>query len=324
MDRAKAFVLRHFEITVVVVLVIVTAFAVLVAGNKVAFLNFFYIPVLVAAYFLGRNQGVMVAVAGVLMVGIYAALNPTIFGSAPGEVPQLNLVLWGAFIIITAYVVGSLYDVKQQAVRDLQQAYQGILAILAKFIDAVDSYTQDHSLRVSTLAAEIATAMGLADNEVESIRVAGLLHDVGKVDVSLDVLKKASVLDEQEWAQVRTHAVKGTAMLQPVGGLLRDVVPLVEYHHECFDGSGYLGIRGTNIPLGARILAVADSFDAMVCDRPYRTGRTPVEAVKEVERCSGTQFDPNVVDTFKKVIYTRGEELYREFGAVAHAEPVQA
>ncbi len=320
MQKAKVFVLRHFELAVVLVLVIATAFAVLVAGNKVAFLNFYYIPVLVAGYFLGRNQGVLVAVAGVLMVGLYAALNPSLFTSAPSEVPGLDLVLWGAFIIITAFVVGSLYEVKKTAVRDLQQAYQGILAILAKFIDAVDSYTQDHSLRVSMLAGEIAVSMGLPEDEVETIRVAGLLHDVGKIDVSLDVLKKASTLDAAEWEQVKTHAIKGTALLQPVGGLLRDVVPLVEFHHECFDGSGYLGLAGHVIPLGARILSVADSYDAMVCDRPYRAGRTMSEAIKEVERCSGTQFDPDVVLAFKQIIYVAGEELYGDIVALPTPE----
>ena len=258
--QAKSFLLRHFEVTVVIVLVIATGFAVLVAGNKIAFLNFFYIPVLVAAYFLGRRQGVLVAVAGVLMVSIYSVLNPTIFVSSPSEIPQLNVVLWGAFIILTAFVVGTLYDMKESATRDLHQAYQGILAILAKFIDAVDSYTQEHSLRVSALAADVADRMGMREDEIESIRVGGLLHDVGKIDVSLEVLKKASALSDDEWVEVKEHARLGTDMLKPVGGLLRDVVPLVEFHHERFDGSGYLGLAGNEIPLGARILAIADAF----------------------------------------------------------------
>ena len=319
MQKAKAFVLRHFELVVVIVLVIGTAFAVLFAGNKVAFLNFYYIPVLVAGYFLGRNQGVLVAVAGVLMVALYAILNPGLFATAPSEMPGLDLVLWDAFIILTAFVVGSLYEVKKNAVSDLQQAYQGVLAILAKFIDAVDSYTQDHSLRVSNLAVEIAETMGLPDAEVESIRVAGLLHDVGKIDVSLEVLKKASALNEMEWAQIKSHAIKGTALLHPVGGLLRDVVPLVEFHHERYDGTGYLGLAGEVIPLGARILAVADSYDAMVCDRPYRAGRTQREAVREVEFCSGTQFDPDVVEAFRTVMHRVDEDLTREPSLLAHA-----
>ncbi|MDO8964009.1 MAG: HD-GYP domain-containing protein [Coriobacteriia bacterium] len=302
MQHVKAFVLRHFEVSVVVVLVLATAFAVLFADNRLAFLNFFYIPTLVAAYFLGRKQGVLVAVVGVLMVWVYAIPDPTRFGES-AEQALVSLFLWGAFVIVTAFVVGTLYEFKKSAVDDLRQAYQGILAILAKFIDAVDSYTQEHSMRVSGLAAKIAERMGLPESDIESVRVAGLLHDIGKIDVSLDVLRKASVLDDSEWAQVRTHPTKGTALLQPVGGLLSDVVPLVECHHECFDGSGYLGKKGAEIPLGARILAVADSYDAMVCDRPYRTGRTPAEALKEVERCSGTQFDPTVVDAFKSVMH---------------------
>lgn len=301
MQQVKAFVLRHFELVVVVVLVLGTAVSVLVA-KRMSFLNFFYLPTLVAAYFLGRRQGVWVAVAGVLMVEIYVLLNGNVLQPADATT-QIDVLLWGAFIIATAFVVGSLYDLKQNAVTDLRQAYQGILAILAKFIDAVDSYTQEHSMRVSVLSAKIAEAMSLSDNEVESVRVAGLLHDIGKIDISLDVLRKASVLDDSEWAQVRTHPAKGTAMLKPVGGLLSDVVPLVECHHECFDGSGYLGRKGEDIPLGARILAVADSYDAMVCDRPYRTGRTPAEALKEVERCSGSQFDPEVVRQFKAVMH---------------------
>ncbi|TLN13131.1 HD domain-containing protein, partial [bacterium] len=271
MDRLKHLITRNFELAIVVVLVGATAFAVLVAANKLAFLNVFYLPVLVASYFLGRKHGMLVALAAVLMVGLYSILNPSIFGSAAGEIPQLNVVLWGGFTILTAYVVGTLYEVKTVAVNDLRQAYKGILEILAKFIDAVDQYTNEHSMRVSNIAAGIASELKLARNEIDNVRVAGLLHDIGKIDLSLDVLRKASSLDESEWEHIRTHVAKGTAILQPVGGMLRDVVPIVECHHERWDGTGYLGMKGAEIPLGARILSVADAYDSMVCDRPYRT-----------------------------------------------------
>jgi putative nucleotidyltransferase with HDIG domain len=301
-DGAKRFLMRNFELVVVSVLVGATAFAVLVAADKLAFLNFFYIPVLVASYFLGRREGVMSAVAAVLMVGIYAVLSPDLFGDGTVRAATLNVGLWGAFTVVTAYVAGTLYEVKESAVNDLQQAYEGILEILAKFIDTVDRSTKDHSVRVADLAAEVAIGMSLSRADVENVRVAGLLHDIGKVDISLDVLRKASALNEKEWEEIRTHTLKGTAMLRPVGGLLADVVPLVEAHHESWDGSGYLGMKGEDIPLGARIVAVCDSYDSMVCDRPYRAGRPAVEAMREIERCAGIQFDPSVVEAFKSVM----------------------
>jgi hypothetical protein len=302
MERTKAFVAKHFELVIVCVLVAATAFVILVAANKLALLDFFYIPVLVAAYFLGKRQGVFVAIVAVLMVIVFALLNPRLFEPSALDSPLVNIVLWGSFTIVTAYVVGTLYDVKSTTSKDLKQAYEGVLEILSKFIDAVDQYTGNHSVRVSELAVKIGLVMGLPDEELENIRVGGLLHDIGKIDVSLDVLRKASELDAGEWAAVKTHARQGGLMLSPVGGLLSDVVPLVECHHENWDGTGYHGMVGEDIPLGARILAVADAHDAMITDRPYRAGKSAAEALNEVERCSGKQFDPSVVDAFRHVM----------------------
>lgn len=302
MERAKAFVAENFESVIVCVLVAATAFIILVAANKLAFLNFFYIPVLIAAYFLGKKQGVFVAMFAVLMVAMFAVLNPELFEPSRLDSPILNLVLWGGFTVVTAYVVGVLYDVKAATAEDLKKAYEGVLEILSKFIDAVDQYTGNHSVRVSEMAVKIGSVMGLPASELENIRVGGLLHDIGKIDVSLEVLRKASSLDDTEWAAIKTHPRQGGLMLSPVGGLLSDVVPLVESHHENWDGTGYHGMRGEDIPLGARILAVADAHDAMITDRPYRAGRSAAEALDEVERCSGKQFDPKVVEAFRHVM----------------------
>jgi HD-GYP domain-containing protein (c-di-GMP phosphodiesterase class II) len=309
MDRTRDFVIKHFELVIVGVLVAATAFAILVAANKLAFLNFFYIPVLVAAYFLGKRQGVFVALAAVLMVGTYAVINPGIFEPARLDSPLLNIGLWAGFTVVTAYVVGTLYDVKAEAVTDLQKAYSGVLEILSKYIDAVDQYTNNHSVRVSEMGVRIGQVMGLADPELETVRVGGLLHDIGKIDISLDVLRKASALDPEEWKQMKTHAKAGGRLLSPVGGLLSSVVPLVEFHHENFDGTGYSGLAGDDIPLGARILAVADAYDSMITDRPYRAGRTPSDAFAEVDRCSGKQFDPTVVHAFRQVMLREFERV---------------
>jgi hypothetical protein len=153
MQQAKQFVIRHFEPLVVLVLVAATAFAILVAADKMVFLNFFYIPVLAAAYFLGLRQGILVAIAAVLMVGVYAVINPGVFAVSPLTYPLLGLFLWGAFLIITAYLVGSLYEAKARTVLELKHAYDGILGLIATLIDAVDKHAQDHSVRVAGLAA---------------------------------------------------------------------------------------------------------------------------------------------------------------------------
>lgn len=302
MERAKRLLAERFELVLVVVLTAAAAYTVLLADGKLAFLNFFYVPVLLAAYFLGRRVAVLAGVAAVLLITIYAVIDPSLFIRSYAGAPALDVFLWGAFLIVTAYTVGTLYDLKTQSNKDLHQAYEGIIEILAKFIDACDGYTQDHSVRVSGLAIKIAAEMGLGPAEQENVRVAGLLHDVGKLDINLDVLTKASSLTEDEWEHMKTHTTRGSTMLEPMGGMLKDVLPIVRYHHEFYDGTGYHGVADDLIPIGARILAVADSYDAMIADRPYRTGRTPREAKVEIEAHSGRQFDPAVVEAFSRVL----------------------
>jgi putative nucleotidyltransferase with HDIG domain len=301
-DSAKRMLNDNFELILVGVLTLGTAYTVLVSSNKLAFLNFFYIPVLLAAFFLGRRRGVLASVVAVLMIAVFAVINPQLFAYNALETPALNVFLWGSFLIVTAFVVGTLYDHKTRATGDLKQAYEGILEIVAKFIDTVDGYTQEHSVRVSRLARKIAEEMKLDVESCENVRVAGLLHDVGKLDINLEVLNKASALSPTEWKHMMTHTSKGTALIQPMGGLLRDVLPIVQYHHEFFDGSGYYGAGDEEIPLGARILAVADSYDAMITDRPYRTGRTPREAKNEIQLRARQQYDPRVVEAFLVVM----------------------
>jgi HD-GYP domain-containing protein (c-di-GMP phosphodiesterase class II) len=144
--------------------------------------------------------------------------------------------------------------------------------------------------------------MDLPQVEAENIKVAALLHDIGKIDISSDLIKKAASLSTEEKEIVASHPHKGVELLSAVGGVLKDAMPIVEAHHSFFVECKSLEDRkAKKIPLGARILSVADSFDAMVTDRPYRKGMPHWEAMEELEKCSGTQFDPQVVDAFKRV-----------------------
>jgi putative nucleotidyltransferase with HDIG domain len=155
---------------------------------------------------------------------------------------------------------------------------------------------------VSAWAVRIAKTMGLDQATIEEARVAGLLHDVGKTEVSVMLLRKSASLSAEERAQIGTHVTRGAEILGSVGGMLAHVADAVEMHHEKFDGSGYKKLKGEQIPLLARIVAGADSFDAMVSDRPYRKGMALVEARDTLVAASGTHFDPNVVAALKTIV----------------------
>ncbi len=182
---------------------------------------------------------------------------------------------------------------------DLHQLFFNTVASLANAIDAKSPWTKGHSERVMRVAADIARAMGMSEEDVERVRLGGLLHDIGKIGIMEALLEKPQELDEDEFPPFRLHPEKGVAILAPIAQL-RHILPAILHHHEHYDGSGYPhGLAGVNIPLDARIIAVADSFDAMVADRPYRKGLSTTEAVRELVRCSGSQFDPEIVDCFR-------------------------
>ncbi|HEX2110703.1 MAG TPA: diguanylate cyclase [Gaiellaceae bacterium] len=176
---------------------------------------------------------------------------------------------------------------------------------LARAVDARDAYTGEHSAEVGELAARIAARMGFESDEVELVRLAGSLHDVGKLAIPEDVLRKPGPLNEAERLVLERHPQIGFRMLDSLG--VEPVATWVLHHHERWDGAGYPErLSGDDIPLGARILFVADAYDAMTTGRVYRGPLTHEEAVCELERCAGTQFDPNVVEAFKREL---GESL---------------
>jgi len=173
-----------------------------------------------------------------------------------------------------------------------------MLSTLCRAIEARDPYTRGHSARVTAIAEAIARRLGWDEKRLALLRVGGPLHDVGKLGVSDEVLAKPGRLDEEELAQIREHPKLGARLLLRVVAL-RGALPYVLYHHERWDGGGYpSGRAGEQIPLEARVLAVADAFDAMTSDRPYRPALERDEALAEVVRCSGTQFDPEIVRIF--------------------------
>jgi diguanylate cyclase (GGDEF)-like protein/putative nucleotidyltransferase with HDIG domain len=184
----------------------------------------------------------------------------------------------------------------------LPQSVLDTVTSLAYAVDAKDQYTQGHSQKVSAYAALLAEALGLSEAEVEEIRLGAVLHDVGKVGIPEQILNKNGPLNPEEWEIMKTHVTFGSRLLEPLAPLAR-IRQMVLHHHEFFDGSGYpAAFVGQNIPVGARIITIADSYDTITSDRGYKKGRTAEEALSELERCANTQFDPELVAAFVRAM----------------------
>lgn len=169
-----------------------------------------------------------------------------------------------------------------------------------------DSDTNDHAQRMVYWAVATAQQMRLPEHEIQLLRLATVLHDIGKIEVPLAILRKAGSLTSDEWNVMRSHAEAGYRILHSRGGIFSSIAPLVLTHHERWNGSGYpLGLRTDEIPLAARILAVVDSFDAMTEVRPYKGASTYVDACAELKRCAGILYDPHVVKSFLAVMHSQ-------------------
>ena len=184
----------------------------------------------------------------------------------------------------------------------LPQAVLDTVTSLAFAIDAKDHYTQGHSQKVSAYAVLIAEAMGMKDSEIEEIRLGAVLHDIGKVGIPETILNKNGPLNPEEWETMKSHVKFGARILDPLKPLAR-IREMVLHHHEFFDGSGYPhALSGDKIPLGARIIAVADAFDTITSDRTYKKARNATDALAELERCANAQFDGTIVELFVRTM----------------------
>ena len=186
--------------------------------------------------------------------------------------------------------------------KELEESYVSTVKVLAAAIDARDPYTLGHSTRVAKLSLKIGEAIGFSPRELEDLEIASLFHDVGKLKTPDYLLLKDGPLDAIEHREIARHSEHGAAILSRAPSLQK-YIPAVRHHHEWFNGTGYPdGLRGEDIPPHAAIIAVADAFDAMTSARPYKNSHSREDALRELARCSGTQFDPRIVEAFHRVI----------------------
>ena len=226
-------------------------------------------------------------------------------------------LLW---LILRGVYVRSSKRIVQQAkaleasLAERERTYDATLEALANALDVRDSETGGHSDRVLRYMELIIRELGIGGSDVAFLRRGALLHDIGKIGVPDNILRKPTALSEAEWQTMRRHPEFGARIIAAIP-FLQEVTQIVRHHHERWDGTGYPDrLAGENIPLGARIFAVADSFDAMTSDRPYRRALPIAEACAEIARCRGSQFDPTVVDAFARISRDR-------LGAIAEEAP---
>ena len=281
-----------------------------VIASQLIVLSLCALPTIASSYFYGWRHGTLTAFASVLLVScllFFHSATPgnELFSRDMLSSTWLEVACWGGSLVVTGYLMGTLYEHKSHQTAELRETYQGVLLILRHFTSK-DTYTENHCYRVSVYATRIAAQLDLPADRIEDVRAAALLHDIGKLDISRDLLCRAAKLTRAEYEKVQEHVPRGVEMLEPAGGALRRVIPIILAHRDKFDGAGLNPTNGEGIPIESRIIAVADVYDALTSDRPYRKAMTPLEVRDVILNGAETEFDPQVIGAFN-TLFKRGE-----------------
>jgi HD-GYP domain-containing protein (c-di-GMP phosphodiesterase class II) len=244
------------------------------------------------------------------VVGVVAVLRE---GKRPGgysktEIAQVQELSGQA---VTAVEQAQLFAKVSSYAAEIELSYDATLKALMAALDAKDEVSEGHCERVAKLTIHLARDMGVPEEQLMNVERGALLHDVGKIGVPDAVLKKPKALNDMEWEAMRKHPLLAGLIVSKIG-FLEGALPILLYHHERFDGTGYpFGLTGDKIPLEARIFSIIDAYDAMTSDRPYRAAMAHEAAMEEVQRNSETQFDPDVVAAFARLMEVRPELQHR-------------
>lgn len=266
----------------------------LAGGTRTVFPHLFYVPVIIAAAVWGPWGGLATG----LLAGITCGpLMPLHVDAGVAQEPAQWIVRMIFFVAIGMLTGGLTTSVRRQVTR-LEELNNESIRAFVHAIDAKSPYTARHSERVAEFARSLGREIGLDENAVNRLHWAGLLHDIGKIAIPDEVLSKPGRLTAEEWELIRRHPLDSVRIVQGVKRF-RPLLPAIRHHHERLDGRGYPdGIPGEKLSRDARILAIADAFEAMTSDRPYRPPLSEPEALEELRAGAGTQFDPDLVDAF--------------------------
>lgn len=260
-------------------------------GTTNSYPHLFYIPVVIAGALHGAPGGAIVGLVAGILCGPWMPKDVVLGIMQPFE----NWAVRGLIFIGIGALVGDLISSLRAHIRELRDLNEQTIVAFVQAVDAKDPHTAKHSMKVAEYAVQIARELGFTDDEAERVRRAALLHDVGKIAVPGVILNKPGKLTADEWETIKRHPVDSVRIIEGVE-YFRPYVAGVRHHHERMDGEGYPDrLRGEAVPLDARIIAVADAFDAMTSSRAYRPALSKEAAVTELKACAGRQFDEQVV-----------------------------
>ena len=253
--------------------------------------HLYYLPVILSAYFLGVRGGIVISVT-IAVLNFYTL-------TFHSNLLFAEIIIQSSLYVLNGIIFGFVFEKIQSSTRSLQLSKMSFLRGLSNVLDTRDTYTEGHSVRVANLALLTGKAMGLTNHDLEILYQAGIMHDIGKVGISDLLLRKTTKLNSDEYEIIKTHSEIAYKILKDVE-LFEDISMAVKHHHEHYDGTGYPdNLMGEHIPLFSRIISVADAYDAITSRRVYDDRKTREFAIHEIQKCSGTQFDPAVVSLFK-------------------------
>jgi hypothetical protein len=304
MRKIKDFILDHLEGAIVALIIIGIVAVAFLVYYKSSFLNFFFLPVILAGYFLGKKKAVFAGIFCILLVVFYLIFSPSLFGQKEDISLDLiiNLLTWGSFLILAGYIVGNLFEQKESKLESLKQAYIGSLEIVLKYLEVADK-ERPHSLRVSLLAGRIAEAAGLKTSEVENIKSAALLSEAGIIRDSLPFFEEAAdfVASKKKIDQSDIED-REKIILTSTGSLLKAIEPILTgYFRYYVEEADIMDKNLAEIPIGSSIVAITKLYDKKIAQLPPREGGGVIKW-EDMDKLSGRTFPANVIDALKSVV----------------------
>ena len=303
--RLKAFALKHFETTLIIIIfsgIVVIAFLV---NYKFAFLNFFFLPVILAGYYLGKRQAVLTASLCILLIALYHIFSRVLFSTlTPISLDEvLNIVTWAGFLILTAAVIGTIAEQREAKIRSLQGAYSGVLEIILKYLEVADE-RKPRSVRVAHLAGKIAAAAKMSTFNIENIKSAALLLEAGDIRSNLHLYDEvAEFIETESRRSGKAIDDRAKVLLRTTASLLKEVEPiLANYFYHYVEEAGILDKDLSTVPMGSSVIALADLVDRLNTDMLQAPWKNEISSLQDVRKLSGRAFPHAAVDALFQLV----------------------